>query len=93
MAFKAQYPKAPTLASCILCHQVLPATVNNLNPYGLDYLKANYSFVAIEGLDSDGDGFTNIVEINVGTWPGDKTSHPANASVVNDEDHSSIAIF
>jgi hypothetical protein len=34
------------------------------------------TFLAVEGLDSDGDGATNIAEINAGTWPGDPKSKP-----------------
>jgi hypothetical protein len=34
-------------------------------------------FKAIEGFDSDVDGFTNLAEINAGTEPGNKDSHPA----------------
>jgi hypothetical protein len=48
------------------------------NAYGLA-VKATkkdgkYDFAAIEGKDSDGDGVTNIDEINKGTNPGDKAS-------------------
>lgn len=73
-AFKAQYPSATGLTSCKLCHDGMPPA---LNPYGIDFQKAGHNFVAIEGLDSDGDSYTNIQEINAGTWPGDKDSHPS----------------
>ncbi|MRR52453.1 MAG: hypothetical protein EG825_16365, partial [Rhodocyclaceae bacterium] len=48
-----------------------------MNAYAIDYAAAGHNFTAIENLDSDGDGFTNIVEINARTFPGDPTSHPA----------------
>ncbi len=73
-AFNALYGTALTdKYSCQVCHTTPPA----LNPYGNDYLNSGHNFSAIEFLDSDGDGFTNIVEINAGTNPGDAASHPA----------------
>ena len=53
------------IASCSLCHT---SSIPNLNPYGKAYKalgrgNAN-SLIMIENLDSDGDGFTNIQEIN-----------------------------
>jgi hypothetical protein len=38
----------------------------------MDLQKANLDFVAIEALDSDGDGVANGEEINKGTSPGVK---------------------
>jgi hypothetical protein len=35
---------------------------------------------AVEGDDSDGDGFSNLVEIQQGTLPGDPESHPRNVA-------------
>ena len=35
------------------------------------------SLAALANRDSDGDGYTNIVEIQAKTYPGDATSHPA----------------
>ncbi|MCX7771227.1 MAG: hypothetical protein N2202_09155 [Proteobacteria bacterium] len=66
--------KGTVLDSCNLCHTVKPA-VNN---YGAAYMNNGYSFKAIENLDSDGDGFTNIAEINARTFPGDPNSKPSN---------------
>ena len=39
----------------------------------------NDAFTTIEPLDSDGDGFSNIAEINADTHPGDATSIPGTA--------------
>ncbi len=53
----------------------------NLNPYGTS-LKANLNIpvdqalAKIETIDSDGDRFTNIEEINNLTFPGDKNDFP-----------------
>ena len=65
------------IASCSLCHT---SSIPNLNPYGAAYKalgrgNAN-SLIMIENLDSDGDGFTNIQEINALTFPGDPSDFP-----------------
>jgi len=63
----------PDLAttSCTLCHDGAPA----LNAYGAEMGSMN--FVAIEGIDSDGDGRTNGEEILQDcTLPGDSDSVP-----------------
>ena len=72
--FKKTYPNSTVLNifKCKVCHT---GSMPNLNPYGLDLQKMKIDFKAIEQLDSDGDGFSNIVEINVGTNPGDPNSH------------------
>ncbi|HEY3345578.1 MAG TPA: DNRLRE domain-containing protein, partial [Anaerolineaceae bacterium] len=67
------------LNSCDLCHT---ANIPGLNPYGAAYKAAgrnNAAFAAIESLDSDGDGFTNIQEIKALTFPGNAADHPAAA--------------
>jgi len=78
--FDARYPSNSFGGSCKVCH----TTGSTTNPYGTDLVKAGATannisaatFVAVEGLDSDGDGFTNIEEINAGTFPGNRASHP-----------------
>ncbi|HVW33041.1 MAG TPA: hypothetical protein VHL53_10920 [Acidimicrobiia bacterium] len=75
-AFNAKYGTQGTkLDSCNTCHTT-SQDADHLNPYGLDYRKANHDFAAIEGLDSDGDSFKNIDEINAGTFPGDPNDNP-----------------
>lgn len=66
--------KGTILDSCSLCHTVKPA----VNSYGAAYMNNGYNFKTIENLDSDGDGYTNISEINARTLPGDQNSKPAN---------------
>lgn len=63
--------KAPM---CNVCH--IKAEMPHLNPYGLDYQKADRDFAKIEDLDSDGDTAKNKAEIDANTYPGDKNSHP-----------------
>jgi hypothetical protein len=75
--FNSAYPSSPLAGSgnCAVCHTSVP----NLNPYGSDFKnhsKNQAALTAIESLDSDGDGSTNRVEINTGTFPGDPNSHP-----------------
>jgi hypothetical protein len=63
------------LDSCNTCHTT-SQDADHLNPYGVDFRKANHDYGAIEGLDSDGDGFKNIDEIKAGTFPGDPNDNP-----------------
>mgnify|MGYP000200350672 CR=1 FL=1 len=77
----AKYPSlaASSLNNCTLCHT---ASIPSLNPYGAAYKnngRNTAAFGAIENIDSDGDGFTNIQEINALTFPGDPASKPAAA--------------
>lgn len=82
--FKSTYnPKEGTAlanAACLTCHAKMPPTKEAMNPYGADYDKQKTrnaaALKAIESLDSDKDGFSNIAEINAGTLPGDPASKP-----------------
>lgn len=79
--FASQYPAASgsRLASCVLCHVNGPSA-GPRNAYGTDYANNGHSFTAIQNLDSDGDGFSNLEEINALTFPGDASDRPAVAS-------------
>lgn len=78
--FKAAYPAAEQLAaiSCQICHENEETYARN--PYGMDVEKTvaagALDFAAIEALDSDGDGYTNIEEITADKAPGNKEEHP-----------------
>ena len=67
-AFEAQYPAAAgtRIDSCNLCHTTVPA----LNPYGAAFAASGHEFAPIEEADSDGDGFSNLAEIEALTFPG-----------------------
>jgi len=71
--------KGTTLGSCITCHNQIDGKGGE-NGYGTAYKNSGRDFVAIEQLDSDGDGFTNIAEISAGFFPGDPSSKPTVAS-------------
>ena len=71
--------------SCQWCHYISNYTGANvttatLNSYGTGYLNNGRSQAALTGmaqLDSDGDGYTNAVEIAAGTYPGDASDNPS----------------
>jgi hypothetical protein len=79
--FNGQYGTAGTrLDTCDTCHVSGGKT---RNPFGLDVeaklLAGNttsQALTAIEPLDSDGDSYNNITEINGLYFPGDPTDHP-----------------
>lgn len=81
-SFNTQYGTAATaLNTCALCHPTGGGNnAGNQNSYSIAYAAAGHNFTAIENLDSDGDGFTNIAEINARTFPGDPTSFPADTT-------------
>lgn len=69
--------------SCSLCHT---GSIPSLNPYGAAYNSAGRSpaaLAAIESSDSDGDGFSNLVEITSLTFPGSSTDRPVSATATN----------
>jgi len=61
------------LDTCITCHSNIP----NLNPYGEDFRDNGSDFAAIEQMDSDNDGFSNVTEINARSLPGDPGDVPS----------------
>jgi hypothetical protein len=75
--FNAKYNTSGTrLNTCDVCH----TTGANLNQYGMDMSNqtgtTEQRLANIELLDSDGDGFSNIDEINNLTFPGDFADTP-----------------
>jgi hypothetical protein len=63
------------LDSCITCHDG-----ESRNPYGKAYAASGKNFTEIENLDSDGDGFSNLVEIKALTFPGNPDDYPQHIS-------------
>ena len=72
--FRNTYPGivGTQLDSCTVCHTNIP----RVNSYGDDYESHGRDFTDIESLDSDGDGYTNLQEIQALTFPGNAGSHP-----------------
>jgi hypothetical protein len=79
--FRSKYGTGITIDSCSLCHPGGRGSASNLNQFANNFASAsigNYTFnTTLENRDSDGDTFTNIIEINARTFPGDSTSKPA----------------
>ncbi len=78
---ESRYPNIVNsrIDTCSLCHTSAP----NLNPYGAAYKAAGRNpaaLAAIETLDSDGDGFTNLQEISALYFPGNAADHPPAAT-------------
>jgi hypothetical protein len=84
-AYNQQYDIEDTkLDACLNCH-ISPNGGGARNPYGMAYEGNDKDFASIESLDSDGDGFTNLEEINALTFPGDPADYPQAASEVPSE--------
>ena len=78
-AFVAKYPDAKAkLGKCSTCHvKGMPKKDDAVsNAFGKELEKSGkpVDFAKVEALDSDGDGVTNIAEIQAGTNPGDPAS-------------------
>ena len=82
--FCAHYTDVPAcrgfVVACTQCHTAPP----ELNAYGSDVAGAlpgayedtlDEALVAVEGVDSDGDGLSNLEELVLGTRAGDASSH------------------
>jgi mono/diheme cytochrome c family protein len=79
--FSETYPEAAASAlnGCLLCHtSPSPSDEDDgRNPYGDDWEeRGDKNYLAIENLDSDRDGFSNRVEIESLSFPGDPSSTP-----------------
>ncbi len=76
--------KTVELGSCQWCHQTYGYDgagdiEETINTYGAAYKNAGrnaQAVVDIDGLDSDGDGYLNAVEIAANSFPGDADDHP-----------------
>ncbi|HEX9240919.1 MAG TPA: putative metal-binding motif-containing protein [Anaeromyxobacter sp.] len=103
--FNSKYGTAGSvLDSCNTCHG---ATTSSWNVYGQALMIAgnitagsqvsdaviNAALVAIEPLDSDGDTYTNIVEINARTLPYDANSKPTVVTYCVDADNDGWVVL
>lgn len=96
-AWTAMYNVAGTpLDACISCHN--PHSMDVYNPYGRDIYNeilagfdAYQALANVEPVDSDGDGFSNIAEINALTFPGDPNSFPASTITITAAEYSYVA--
>jgi hypothetical protein len=79
--------KTVQVGSCQWCHRTYgydgsggaSALTGTLNLYGKAYLAANRTAEGVSNIasaDSDGDGYSNAVEINAGNFPGNANDHP-----------------
>jgi hypothetical protein len=64
------------LGSCLTCHP----SGSNRNAYANDWRNNGRNYAAVEAIDSDDDGFTNLAEINAGYFPGNSASKPPAAN-------------
>ena len=91
-AFNQQYDTEGTkLDSCATCH-ISPNGGGSRNPYGMAYAANGRDFASIEALDSDGDGFTNLEEINALTFPGDPADYPQTESETPSTEDISVPV-
>jgi hypothetical protein len=73
-SFNSKYGTAGTaIGNCSVCHTTAPSC----NSYGNAFKNNARNYATIEPMDSDKDGFTNIVEINASTFPGNAASKPS----------------
>jgi len=88
--YRQQYDIEGTrLDTCLNCH-LDPNGGGPRNPYGLAYAESGRDFGSIEAVDSDGDGFTNLEEINALTFPGDPADHPQATSDNSPETEANV---
>jgi hypothetical protein len=73
--FTSKYPHVANtkLGDCATCHAKQPGS---LNAYGKALRDSTLRFAAVERLDSDRDGVSNVKEIEAHTFPGDPGDTP-----------------
>jgi hypothetical protein len=67
--------------NCNVCHE--KNSGGPMNDFGKDYAMYGLVMEAIEGLDSDGDGYDNGEELTAGTLPGFSGSYPGKKKGLN----------
>lgn len=78
---RARYPQLADsrLDTCNLCH--LNGGGSSRNPFGEAFAANGFSLAAIESLDADRDGYTNLQEFKALTFPGNPKDFPRSARV------------
>ena len=78
---RARYPQLADsrLNTCGLCHR--NGGGSSRNAFGEAFASNGFSLVAIEHLDSDGDGYTNLEEFKALTFPGNPKDFPRSVAV------------
>ena len=74
-AFISEYPanREGELDSCATCH--MPVIKDFLNNYGIAVRDNRLDFKKFEKIDSDGDGKSNLQEINAQSFPGSQAAY------------------
>ena len=82
-AFKAAYPEliGTRVDTCELCHDTIKKDGGDVeykkNEFAKQWKEADKNFPAVENLDADDDGYTNLQEIQAGTFPGVASDNPS----------------
>ena len=82
--FSSTYPSSSLANSsqCNVCH-VNAGGGGPRNSYGSQWEASDRTFTSINSSDADGDAFSNLTEINAGTFPGNSSSKPNTTPVAN----------
>jgi hypothetical protein len=67
--------------NCNVCH--VKNSGGPMNDFGKDYVMYGRVMEAVEGFDSDGDGYDNSEELTAGTLPGFSNSYPGKKKGLN----------
>jgi cytochrome c-type biogenesis protein CcmH/NrfF len=77
-----KYEISPRLHSCLVCHT--SQGKEKLNAFGLDFVVnggGDEAILALRESDSDGDGFSNDLELLSGHYPGDSRDFPTKRGI------------
>lgn len=96
-SFDARYGTSGTrLDTCNTCHG---GSTSTFNPYGdavagrlVAGRTIDQAFADVEPIDSDGDGFANLAEIQALAFPGDAADKPATTPTCPDADGDGFAV-
>ncbi len=80
--FISRYPAVvgTRIDSCGICHPGMKGEKISLTSYGSAYKNNSRDFATIEPFDSDGDGYSNLIEINNLSFPGNGSDKPVDTT-------------